>query len=80
MEDRQNEVARETTPSGEKEFSQRAMEEVQRCRALAGNLGGIIHQDQQGRQHVTCQVTDADGTIRSVLPPLTISPDGRPPR
>lgn len=80
MENRQNEVAQENQLSDDKQFSQRALEEVQRCRNLAGNLGGSIHRDQQGRQSVTCQVVDSHGEIRNVLPPLVITGDGRPPR
>ena len=81
MESTRSEVAREqSNDDGSKEFARRAMEEVDSCRALRGSLGGSIHTDNNGQRQVSCQVIDSSGEIRNVLPPLTISSDGRPPR
>ena len=79
----ESEFSREQTDQGSKDFSRRALEEVQSCRTLPGSLGGSIHRDTSGQEQVRCQVTDSSGAIRDVLPPLQLSSgdgSGKPPR
>lgn len=80
MEDTINDVPSDLSrEGGGKDFARSAMEEVNRCRALAGFLSASVF-SENGQNQVRCQVVRPSGEIQSVLPPVTISEGGRPLR